>query len=330
MSKPYVIKYEGDNTRLFEKISVDCLDYDARIIVPETHNAIIIKDGQMMNTLESGDHPIFDALLGKKYGSRTVDIIFMSKTARLKLLWGTKTRFTFRDPYTDMPYCAGANGEFEIQIGDPRKAYLRLFGSDKNFTVENLKERLSGRMVAAAEPIMARYINEQNCEYFRLTEMKDRLAAEVYPVIAAMFGDDYGIKLFSFTIAEIAAGEEYAAEIEAERKRRRERAEKRADSEDEEKRQMLREDRDWERQKYIMDMKNAQNDKYLDVTREIGWEKSASGGTFCSGCGTKCTPSDRFCPNCGKSLVPTAAVCPECGFTNAAGARFCSQCGHKF
>ena len=40
-----VIKYTGDNTELFRRVPAENLDPDARIIVPETHNAIFIKDG---------------------------------------------------------------------------------------------------------------------------------------------------------------------------------------------------------------------------------------------------------------------------------------------
>ena len=55
-----VIKYEGDNTELFKRISADGLEPDARIVVPETHNAIFIKDGILMDTLQSGSYEIFE------------------------------------------------------------------------------------------------------------------------------------------------------------------------------------------------------------------------------------------------------------------------------
>ena len=46
-----VIKYEGDNTELFKRISAEGLEPDAKLVVPETHNAILIKDGVLMLSL---------------------------------------------------------------------------------------------------------------------------------------------------------------------------------------------------------------------------------------------------------------------------------------
>ena len=53
-----VIKYTGDNTELFRRVPAENLDPDARIIVPETHNAIFIKDGILMDTLNSGSYEV--------------------------------------------------------------------------------------------------------------------------------------------------------------------------------------------------------------------------------------------------------------------------------
>ena len=115
MKNSSILTYQGTNEELFVKLSTDGLDPDARVIVPETHNAILLKDGQMMDTLNSGSHNIFDPKSKKTQGI-FVEVIFMSKTAKLKVNWGTKTQFSFRDTETDVPIKVGAHGEFEVQI----------------------------------------------------------------------------------------------------------------------------------------------------------------------------------------------------------------------
>ena len=110
-----VIKYEGDNTELFKRISAEGLEPDAKLVVPETHNAILIKDGVLMDTLNSGSYEIFDQSSRRKSKNVLVEVIYLSKTARLNVLWGTKSRFCFRDPETDVPVKVGAHGEFEVQ-----------------------------------------------------------------------------------------------------------------------------------------------------------------------------------------------------------------------
>ena len=56
-----IIKYEGDNTELFKRICADGLEPDAKLVVPETHNAILIKDGVLMDTLKDDDLLIITA-----------------------------------------------------------------------------------------------------------------------------------------------------------------------------------------------------------------------------------------------------------------------------
>ncbi len=212
-----VIKYEGDNSELFKRISADGLDPEAKLIVPETHNAILIKDGVLMDTLNSGSYDIFEEKSAKKCRNVSVEVIFLSKTARLKVMWGTKTRFDFRDVETDVPVKVGAHGEFEVQISNPRKAYMVLIGAEKTFTVQDLKDRLAARMMSKVEPAIARAMRSGGITFDRMSEHKDEIAQSVLPVLSKMFEDDYGLKIFSFTIASVVISDEDIAAIEAAR-----------------------------------------------------------------------------------------------------------------
>lgn len=212
-----IIKYTGDNTELFRRVSGENLDPDARIIVPETHNAIFIKDGVLMDTLNSGSYEVFEDKSRKKCKNSVVEVIYLSKTARLNVLWGTKTRFDFRDPETDVPVKLGAHGEFEVQISNPRKAYMVLIGAENSFTVQDLKDRLSLRMMSKVEPAIARAMREGGLSFDRVSEHKDEIAQAVLPELSKMFDEDYGLKIFSFTIAGIMVSDEDIAAIRAAR-----------------------------------------------------------------------------------------------------------------
>lgn len=212
-----IIKYEGDNTELFKRISADGLEADAKLVVPETHTAILIKDGILMDTLNSGSYDIFGDQPRKKCKNVSVEVIYMSKAARLKVLWGTRSRFSFRDPETEVPVKVGAHGEFEVQISNPRKAYMVLIGAEKSFTVQDLKDRLATRMMSKVEPAIAAAMREGGISFDRISEYKDKIAQSVLPVLSAMFEEDYGLKLFSFTIADVVISDEDIAAIVAAR-----------------------------------------------------------------------------------------------------------------
>ena len=268
-----VIKYEGDNTELFKRISADGLEPDARIVVPETHNAIFIKDGILMDTLQSGSYEIFEEKSKRKCKNVSVEVIYLSKTARLKVMWGTKTRFSFRDPETDVPVKVGAHGEFEVQISNPRKAYMVLIDAEDEYTVQDLKERLATRMLSKVEPAIAGAMRSGGLTFDRMSEHKDEIAQSVLPVLSKMFEEDYGLKMFSFTIASVVISDEDIAAIEEARKNVSHRA--------------------------------AGICPYCDAPY-------SAGDKFCSACG-KPVSAKKACPKCGKLNEGGAKFCSACG-----------------
>ena len=53
-----VINFSGDNSQLFSRVVLSVEDFKKTLIVPETHNAIVLKDGQMLQTLSSGKYAL--------------------------------------------------------------------------------------------------------------------------------------------------------------------------------------------------------------------------------------------------------------------------------
>ncbi|MCD8372077.1 MAG: SPFH domain-containing protein [Clostridia bacterium] len=267
------IKYDGNNSELFVKLSPVGLDADTKIIVPETHNAIILKDGVLMETLNSGSYDIFKEKAKSKWKGVVVDIIYLSKTAKLKVLWGTKSQFSFRDEETDLPLKVGAHGEMEVQIGNPRKAYMELIGADKTFTTENLKERLSMRLLGKIEPAIAAAVKELNLTYDRINEHKDEISQAVLPAVSKLYEEDYGLKVFSFTIGSVVISPEDISKIEEAREK--------------------------------ISATEA-------VCPSCGAALSA-GDKFCPECGAAIYPVKKECPFCGKKNTAKAKFCSGCG-----------------
>jgi membrane protease subunit (stomatin/prohibitin family) len=231
----------------------------------------------------------------------------MSKTAKLKANWGTLNKLVLRDVLTDLPMEVGANGEYEVQIKDPRKFYLELVGADKNFTLDKLKERLQGRILSEIEPVVAKVVREQNVAYYDLAEKKNVIAKEVFEAIAKMFEKDYGISLYSFVISKIFVANENIEKIENELKNRRE--EKTAKELAEEVERLG--DKEFDREVLLKQLEDANYDKYLEVCKLIGCEprpkaekeaEQVDGNKFCSECGEACSSSDKFCSKCGNKL----------------------------
>lgn len=115
-----------------------------------------------------------------------------------------------------------------MQICNPRKAYLELIGAQKQFDINQLKERLAMRMMSKVEPAIARAMREKSLTYDRLSEHKDEIAQSVLPELSKMFEEDYGLKMFSFTLASVMIADEYVKAIETAKREKREREEEEA------------------------------------------------------------------------------------------------------
>ncbi len=274
---------ELTNNDLFVRKAVDHLDADARVIVYETHCAILLKDGVLQDTLTAGDYPLFDKKRGlfkdHKIGSFTVELIYVSKTAELQVFWGTPTPFELRDPLTDIPFRLGASGEFGVRVADPRKFYLKLIGADAHYTVDMLKQRLRGRMLGEIEPAIARAVKEQSLSYSELAEHKQALAEDLLPAVRKLFADGYGLEVTYFLIGNIVINEGAKYRIDAERAR-------------------LRAVKEQEANKLVCPQCGA---------------PCTARDKFCAKCGAKLAPQKVFCTECGKENVPGSAFCSSCG-----------------
>lgn len=325
---------EATNNDLFIRKSCTDLDKHAQVIVEETHCAIMIKDGQMIDTLSGGKYPIFDK---KDKTVSRVDVIYMSKTAKLKAFWGTINKLILKDVQTNLTIEVGANGEYEVQIKDPRKFYLELVGADKNFNLDKLKERLQGRILNEIEPLIAQTMREENLAYYDLSEKKQIIANKIQPAICKMFERDYGLNLYSFIISKIFIPQEYIDKIEDELEYRKEeeKAEKTAKEYAKELERLA--DKQFERGLLLKKLEDSNYEKYLEVCKIMGWEsnghsekaKATPTGGYCSECGHKYTSADKFCPGCGKKLKEEGNTCSKCKKVNAPDAKFCSGCGNK-
>ncbi len=336
------IKFEGDNSQFFWRVCGDICNPDAEIIIPETHQAIYVKDGVMQEVLEGGRHRIFDVQkggflgLGKKKVHATVDIIFVSKTCKVLVKWGTRPPIRLRDDITEIPVTVFANGEFEVQIHNPKKFYLEIVGADKNFTIESLRERCIARMMLFVEPAIARFMHDNKLTYVDISSNKADMSRSIEPVIKKLFIEETGLQTFAFTIKDIQINETEIQAIEDELQRRRDEIKSKKEAKEIADELERIADKEWEREIYLKQLEQADRDKYYEVLKILGWpngvpskNNNSRGGQFCPNCGTPYNPNDKFCSGCGKPLPGGKKRCSKCNKEVDTGSKFCPNCGNK-
>ncbi len=202
------IKFIGNNDKLFSKVPIEKLDPKTTLIVPETHNAILIEDGQMLQTLSSGKYLISEFVDFKNEINCSLEVLYMSKTAKLKMLWGTPQKILLLDENLQTDYHAGFSGDFEVQVGDPRKCYLYLVGANEELTADFLQERLQSNVVSVMETVALEYIKENKISYNQIALHKKAISQKVLIVLSHKLQSEYGIAVFSFNIANIIIDED--------------------------------------------------------------------------------------------------------------------------
>jgi len=198
------------NDDLVVKVTVDKeIGKNARIVVDPTHVAFIIKDGKIMETLEAGEYQIFDKkrdlgrffLLFKKSLKDSVHVVYVSKTLKVKLPWGTPRQMDMTDGAA--PIKVGASGSVEVSIADPRKFFLEVVGLDRDFNTEKLQERILDKLMSKFQPGLAKFMREKEVKFGTVDEHREAIAAAVSGAIGEMLLKDYGLKMHDFYINAI-------------------------------------------------------------------------------------------------------------------------------
>ncbi len=317
------------NEKIVEKFDVPKDKDYITIDIPETHNAILLKNGILANTLGSGRHEIVVKSENKENVS--TKIVLISKTYKIMLLWGSKNPFAFRDKETDVSIMVGANGSIEFVVEEPRKFYLELVGVDEVYTLDKLKERVVNKITFEIMPIIAETLKNKCESYEDIIFYSTEIRQTANERLKVFLLNECGLKLVSFSF-DIFINDEYKEKIQQVRREIKEKKELENFKSKEKEEYLTQDERLWEREKYLREMENQKYDKYLGTCKEIGWEKTGNINSpkniFCANCGNECEPNMSFCAKCGNKLQ-TEKVCCKCNHVNAVSATFCVNCGNK-
>lgn len=279
-----ILTFTGNNDQLFTRVKIALpINPKLTLLVPETHNAILVKDGQMLQTLSSGKYQVSKFVDLRTEVDANLEVLFMSKTAKLKLLWGTSQMFLMYDPQLDENYKVGMSGDFDVQIGDPRKCYLYLVGANENLTSDELQERLTLTVVSVLENEVVEYVQQNGIMYNQITVKKRDISAKVLTKVHQKLMSDYGIAVFSFNIANVI--------IDADDSKRLANIKNGVAPKEEP-----------EQKPEALVCSNCGNALKLTAKFCDNCGKKVGGSPVCSNCGVENEPTAKFCLNCGNRL----------------------------
>lgn len=334
--KQQVIKFEqnlcnanvNDNSVLFVRVNNLIKDKKALMEVPFTHNAFLIKGGGDCRFYKSGTYPVFDdaqEIKAWKTGIST-EVVYIPKETSVLIRWGTPTKVKYKDPISYKVIEVGARGQFGVSITNPEQFFRKIVGFTKEFDLARFSQRFSALVVDEFADVFLTVVNTNNITYEIFDANRKTIATKIGETLSEKFTNDYGIGLVDFIIESFNISNEDIEKIESvaeEEKRERKLKEYLADLE-------RLEDKQWEKEKYLLEIKQQDREAYYEVLKVVGAKDSdnAKGGSFCPKCGHSVETDQAFCPACGNKLGTTTVVC-SCGHVNDGSAAFCGACGNK-
>lgn len=342
------IRLENSNSKLFYRVYGEVDNPDATLVVTEPNKVIIYKDGVSSGVLSSGAHRIYSDEDLKRKGfifkkkvikePMVIDVIVFNPSLTYKGMWGTQKPIPYRDPETEIPVDIKGRGTYDLRIADVKKFHRTLVGSSKDFTIEELLERLNTYVYQIAKNQLAKIIHSLHLGYIDLPLHELDIAEAIQPIISETFNEQYGLYVPLFNIQEFTIDQDRRDEIEKYLKDNRDEAKYKKDAKELAVEIERLEDKEWEKEKFLIGLRREDYEKYLEVVKILGKasiessnnvEKGNKGSHYCPKCGEQVSPNDEYCPSCGEKLGSSERVCPHCGKKSVSRGKYCPHCGKE-
>lgn len=367
MAISQVIKYEGFPDDLVWKYSGEEFNVSSQLIVDETHQAILVVNGQAADLFGPGRHilsvpniPIVDKIIKIPTGGVNpfqCKIFYINQVHQMDMLWGTRGPITLDDPEYGIFLHITLCGSMTFSIVDSRKFLIKLAGFRPRFTSQDMIENFKGLVSSHVKDCISKMMITDGASYFKINANLFDTSETVKARLDTIF-DEYGIRIEYFNIETIdVPKEDYELVTKAKERSSGRRIE--GYSWKEEREMQIAETFAGnegtmgniggiaggfmiggalagpvtEMAKNAMSQNTVQNVYTSNNVANVPMQQANSegvkvDGTQCPGCGNIVQAGSKFCNLCGYKL-PTSVFCTNCGTQLAPNSKFCNECGAK-
>lgn len=211
-----VIEYEGDNDVFIYKHPATDFNTLSRLIVRNTQEAVLVKDGIPLDTFPPGNHvletkniPLLRKLIEIPYGGVTpfqCEVYFINKTEQSALKWGVGN-LNYHDPtFNNYPFKIGASGEMTLRVSDSQKILEKLVGTQSVFNHQTLKTYFKEPIQAMIKEQLPTYAKSKD---YPVDELESHLSefSDVIKYRVSGLLEDYGVTLEKFWVEKIVLPE---------------------------------------------------------------------------------------------------------------------------
>lgn len=342
-----VIKWDAAPSVLAWKYPSEELGTWSQLIVAESQEAVLVKEGQFVGPFSAGRHvldtknyPILRDLFKIPFGRSpfTAEVWFIQKTFNLEVLWGTSDPLLMEDPRFHIMIPVRAFGQYGLQVEDSRMFLKKLVGTLPAFTVNTLTKHFKGIILSLAKSTIAEYFIKKEVSLLQIAMYLEELSNALQEALSARLAM-YGVKLVNFSVNSINTDEQDPGVVRL-RDAMAERAE------------MNIVGYSYQQKRSFDVMETAAGNEGagsaqaslmgagIGMGMGIGMGQNMGnqmtqigtgmnvGSKVCTQCGTPLAPNAKFCGNCGHPVpAPNPLTCPKCNAPVQPNAKFCGNCG---
>lgn len=284
MKKPVVIRFEGSNDIIVWKHTCRDFGYNTEIEVPFSHEVLFVKDGVVLETLDSGTHILnekskgmFGGIFTSKKTKFSCSVYFVNKTVETRIPWGTPNQIDVFDALLNIPVRIGAHGELAISVSNSRKLLSKLVGMSNNITTDEIASFVRSKLILLIKDLLASTMVEQKVSFYDLSTKQVAISKALKDRLNNTF-DEYGIEVKDFVLESVVLNDTVRDEVE--------------------KAYLARQ----------VDVIKNQNENHTS-------EVLVNDKKFCSHCGKEIDiQGDKaYCKECGKEITKNSKYCSYCG-----------------
>ncbi len=309
MTKITIYPHGNNDELIWKEVQHDCTE-ELEVVVPESRECILYKDGQMLETLQPGKHtvnvPEFKGVGPfRKIVNEPVEYkaYFVKKGGMKRVDWGTPSRMKIIDPFCQYPISMGLNGSFNVTINNSRKFVAKLVGDNDSFNTDKLLDELSFAFVGEVKGLLASAMKNQGIGSYDIDANLPVLNREIGKYVRDMF-DEYGVYVDRFVIASVFIPESERAELEQLMKKRK-LLEMQNDG-------LFVAERNARQAEFQQQADTAYRFAALDADVTKGVAASVAGAAGAAHT-THVVQQVRKCGICGTLVDENAVFCPKCG-----------------
>lgn len=212
-----VVEWKEQNGQLLFHLmetTTDEIKNASKLIVAPGQGCVVVYDGKVSGVLtepdvysmETANHPFIMSLLNLAQRSESehkMRFYFFRTAEVVNVLWGTASPVKYIEPDYKLPVTLGACGNFSIKIADAGRMFTTLLGTMSNYSVADVQELVSSRIVAPLSSFLAEKAypyREVDSHLMDLSnELKERTAAEL---------EQLGLELTDFRVNSVTFDED--------------------------------------------------------------------------------------------------------------------------